>query len=295
MNENFLKLKERVRDSLNDSDTEFINYELSKLEGPLLVSGVGGSSVVAYYVAKVLAKKNRIITKSIEPRDINYLNLELYKSIIVCSYSGNNHGVTIALNNNLNHYLLSNGKKDNVVNLNYVCNDKENSFISLASTLIPCSILLNYYLNNQKDIIYDCFKEYFFDFDISCDAYEIFTGIDTEVASRFIETTMVESGIGIPIIHDKYAYCHGRSTISKYKDNIAIFLNSGMELDNLLIQELPKYYKNVIVLDKEDLEYKLLIKCMYLCRYIAMKQKVDLSKVDYSPIVKKLYYFKGML
>ena len=109
---------------------------------------------------------------------------------------------------------------------------------------------------------------------------------------------MIESGIGIPIIHDKYSYCHGRSTLSTVKNNIAIYFNGNTELDKLLLDELPKYYKDVIVLDFNNnlfSEYLLLVKCMYLTKYIADKQAKDLSGVDYNPIVKKLYKYNGKI
>ena len=68
MQENFKKLEERVFDSLSNSDLERINYELSGINGETLVSGVGGSSVVSEFAAKVLGRKNHIITRNIEPR-----------------------------------------------------------------------------------------------------------------------------------------------------------------------------------------------------------------------------------
>ncbi len=300
MKENFEKLEMRIFDSLYNTDLEKINYELSKIEGSTLVSGVGGSSVVAEYASKILAKKNHVITRNTEPRDFRYINTNLYKNVLVCSYSVNNYGVEIAFLNNLKHYLLASRKyeKDDVINLTYNCLDKEHSFISLAATLIPCSILLNYYLDNEKDMIIDSLDSYSFKFDVKCDAFEIFTGIDSSVASKYLESTMVEAGIGIPIIHDKYSYCHGRSTISTVKNNIAIYLDTGKELDKLLLEEIPKYYKDVVVLKASNTildEYITLVKCMYLTKYIAEVNEKDLSKVEYNPIVKKLYKYNGNL
>jgi len=170
------------------------------------------------------------------------------------------------------------------------------SFISLAATLIPCAILLNYYLDNDYQRIIDSTKEYDYNFDVNCDVFEIFTGFETLSASKYLESTMVEAGIGIPVIHDKYSYCHGRSTLSKNYNNIAIYFNLGTDLDKLLLSELTKYYKEVIVLDSKPAllsEYNLLVKCMYLTKYIASKKEKDLSGVDYNPIVKKLYRFKS--
>jgi hypothetical protein len=196
----------------------------------------------------------------------------------------------------------------NITNLTYNVEDSEHSYVSLASTLIPCTILLNYYLNNEKEYIIDeMLDAYSYDFDVNCDAYEIFSGLETSIASKYLESTMVEAGIGLPIIHDKYSYCHGRSTLSTTSNNIAIYFNGDTQLDKLLISELNKYYKNVIILntncpiisfDKYAFlinEYTLLIKCMYLTKYIAEQKNKDLSGVIYNPIVKKLYKYNGNL
>ena len=300
MKENFEKLERRVFDSLYNTDLEKINYHLSKIDGPTLISGVGGSSVVSEYASKILTKKNCIITRNTEPRDFRYIDINLYKNVLACSYSGNNYGVELAFLNDLKHYLLASkeNEKEDIINLTYNCLDKEKSFISLAATLIPCSILLNYYLDNEKERIIDNIDSYNFDFDVNCDAYEIFTGIDTSTASKYLESTMVEAGIGIPINHDKYSYCHGRSTTSIVNNNIAIYLDSQTELDKLLLEELPKYYKDVVVINSCGSilgEYKTLVKCMYLTKYIAEVKEKDLSGVDYNPIVKKLYKYNGKL
>lgn len=299
MKENFEKLERRIIYTLENTDTAKINYELSKINEPTLVSGVGGSSVVSEFTSKVLEKKNNIIVRNTEPRDFMYLNTNLYKNVLACSYSGKNYGVELAFMNDLKHYLLSSIQNDSkdIINLTYSCEDKEKSFISLSSTLIPCSILLYYYLNN-KDKIIKCIEKTKYDFDTNCDAYEIFTGLETSTPSKYLESTMIESGIGIPIIHDKYSYCHGRSTISTTKNNIAVYFYTGTELDNLLLEEIEKDYKDIIIINTPQTllgEYQTLIKCMYLTKYIAESQNKDLSGVDYNPIVKKIYKFNGKL
>lgn len=300
MKENFENLERRVYDSLYNTDLERINHELSMIKGPTLVSGVGGSSVVSLYASKVLSIKNHIITRNTEPRDFKYLDTSLYNNVLACSYSGSNYGVEMAFLNDLKHYLLASKEKEdiNITNLTYNCLDHEKSFISLAATLVPCSILLNYYLDNEREIIIDNLEKYSYNFDTECDVYEIFSGIESSTASKYLESTMVESGIAIPILHDKYSYCHGRSTLSTVNNNIAIYFNGNTELDKLMLEELPKYYKDVVVLDFENnlySEYTLLVKCMYLTKYIAEEKQKDLSGVDYNPIVKRLYKYNGEL
>ena len=303
MEKNLQKLEERVRDTFSKTDLERVKAELKEIEGATLVSGVGGSSVVSEFAAKVLNQKNGIITRNTEPRDFNYLNLRGYRNVLACSYSGNNYGVELAFNNDLKHYLLASraSEEAGVTSLDYVCEDGEKSFISLGATLVPCSILFNYYLDHQDSImeILDTYiKEYEYDFDTRGSVYEIFTGIDTSTGSKYLESTMVESGTGVPIIHDKYSYCHGRSTLSTVENSIAIYFNTHKELDKLLLDELPKYYKEVVVLDVNSSirgDFLGLVKSMYLSRYIARCKSKDLSGVDYNPIVKKLYKYNGEL
>ena len=302
MEENFSMLKKRVMDSLDNTDLELIRYELSKIDTPTITCGVGGSSVVSLFASKVLCKKNNIITNNYEPRDFLYDSYYLYNNVLSCSYSGNNYGVDLSFNNNLKHYLLSNNSycKD-VIYLKYNSSlPKEESFISLAASLMPISILLNYYLEGDNKFIEEIIKEKTYDFDTKAEAYEIFSGADTSVTAKYLDSTFTESGIGIPIIHDKYSYCHGRSTLSIDHDNIAIYLNSNKELDRLLMEELKQFYKDVIVIDskyEDSIIYDLdmLVKAMYLTKYVAEKENKDLSDVNYCKICKKLYkYNKGL-
>ena len=301
MKNNFKKLESRVIDSLNKTDLEFIRYELSKINTPTITTGVGGSNVVSTFTSKVLNTKNNIISISKQPRDIKYENLNGFKNLICCSYSGNNFGVDLSFDNNLNHYLLSKNAFDdkNTKYLKYEM-EPEKSFISIAATLVPISIVLNYYLNGDNKDILKNLKEYKFNFDTSCNCFEIFSGYDTSVTSTYLESTMMESGLGIPIVHDKYDYCHGRSTLSINYNNIAIYLNKNTELDKLLLKELKKYYKDIIVLEsnyKDDIldDYKMLIEAMYLTKYIGEQKNKDLSIVEHSPITKILYKYKGQV
>lgn len=297
MKVNFEYLKGRVVDALNNTDTKYINYELSKLYKPTLVNGVGGSSVVSDFGAKVLSVKNSIVVRNTEPRDMIYMDKSGYSNVIACSYSGNNFGVDLSFDNNLKKYLLSRNTNEEAVNLQYKTTiDNERSFISLGATLIPISVLINYYLNGDESFL-DDIEECIFSFDTECDVYEIFSGYDTSTTSKYLESTMVESGIGIPIVHDKYSYCHGRSTMSINNNSIAIFLNRNTELDRLLLREISKYYKNVIVIDGKykDMildDYQMLVQAMYLTKFIAESKSKDLSKVEYSPLCKTLYKCK---
>ena len=301
MKVNFKYLKERVIDSLEHTDLEFIRHELSKINEPTIFSGVGGSSVVSEVGSKVMNKKNGIISINSEPRDFIYRNNNPFRNVIACSYSGNNYGVELSFLNELKKYLLSNNafEDKDVTYLKYDTTiDSERSFISLGATLIPVSILMDYYLNGKDKDLVDFIQEQDFDFEPETDIYEIYTGHDTSTASKYLESTITESGIGIPIVHDKYSYCHGRSTLNMNYKGVAIYFNRNTEFDRIMLEELKKYYKTIIIIDskfEDDIldDYQMLIQCMYLTKYIAEKKEKDLSKVDYSPIVKQLYKYNG--
>lgn len=301
MKTNFELLKERVVDSLGNTDLEFIRNELIKLSEPTLFSGVGGSSVVSEFGTKVINNKNGIVSVNSEPRDFLYRNNGAFRNVIACSFSGNNYGVELSFLNKLRKYLLSNNSFDDndVTYLKYSTTlDKERSFISLGATLIPVSILMDYYLNGKDSAMLDSIEETSFNFDLVSDVYEIFSGYDTSTASKYLESTMVESGIGIPIVHDKYSYCHGRSTLGINYHGTAIYFNRNTEFDKFMLEELKQYYNVIIIINskfKDSVldDYQMLIQSMYLTKYIAEKKSKDLSKVQYSPIVKKLYKYNG--
>ena len=96
MKTNFEFLKERVADALDNTDLDFIRDELSKLSEPTLFSGVGGSSVVSEFGAKVINTKNGIVSVNSEPRDFLYRNNTAFQNVVSCSYGGNNYGVKLS-------------------------------------------------------------------------------------------------------------------------------------------------------------------------------------------------------
>lgn len=300
MEENFLKLEKRIRETLNDTDLEKVYIVLEQIKEPTICTGVGGSNVVSTFMSKVLEAKNGIIATNLEMRDLLYCNIKTYQNIAIASYSGKNYGVELAFHTPLNPYLLSTYERENVQNITYRNQDKEYSFISLAATLIPMSILLSYYLDGKNDLIFEILEttEIPMIEERNQNVYEIMSGSESKTASSFLESTFTEAGIGIPIVHDKYAYCHGRSTLGYNIHPNMIYFNGNTELDKLMLKEFPKYYEQVISMDykygdRVVNDFYLTYKSMLLAKQIALFQKKDLSIVDYSPLVRKLYYFKG--
>lgn len=307
MNDNFNLLYDRIIDVNKSSDLGLIRKQLKSIKQSVICVGSGGSRVVSNYASKIFICKNQCFVINVHPRDLLYNHsVKLYQNIFVCSYSGKNYGVDISLALNHKKFLFTSNKSQmsSVCTINYNSTiDKEKSFISLGATLIPMSILLQYYIgNNSFYLILDSiFREIpKFNLNEKDFYFEIFSGFDTSVAAIYLESTLVEAGLGLPIVHDKYDYCHGRSTLSyHYQSHILIYLKAGnTELDNVILSEASKYYKDIIIIESNynDIivdNFNLVLKCMHLTKQIAEIQKKDLSKVKYSPFVKKLYHFNG--
>lgn len=304
MEENFKLLLDRILDTNRVSDLKQIIEELSKISNSVICVGSGGSNIVSEYASKVFNHKNKCISLNLEPRDLLYINKEFIENIFICSYSGNNYGVEMALCNNKKNYLFTNQNifKNKTCILQYNSTlPKEKSFISLAATLMPMSILLNYYMdgNNFDELLFDVFNNIENLLIEESDTFEIMSGMDTSVASTFLESTLVEAGLANPILHSKYNYCHGRTTLTYNRPSSLIYITAGMkDIDEVILDEAEKLYKSVVILESNynDIiidNFNLTVKAMFLAKQIADLKKKDLSKVKYAPAVKKLYHFKG--
>ena len=303
MEENMKYIFEDIRNTTKN--ISFILEQLSKIKGSTLTLGSGGSKVVAEFIKLVLTKKNKIIVNTIDAADLSQLDTSLYENIIVSSYSGKNHGVKKSLEYDLQVFLLSTRKtriKSEVL-LTYNM-EHRHSFISLNQTIVPMAIMLKYYLKEAFDEVIDTIEELIdknLDFEIK-DVTNIYTTYNTSASSRFIESTLVESGISSPIIHFKYDYCHGRSTINKNNDYSSIVLiNQENDIDTLLVDVLTNQLKSNLFIkgpfqDEIINEFFLTLQSMYLLCNIAKSKNIDLSNIDYDKeAVKKVYYFKGSM
>lgn len=300
MYDNFNMLSNRVEDALSNTNLQKTREILKSIQEPTIVTGVGGSKVVAVFTSKILEKKNEIIATPLEPRDILYKPISGYSNILACSYSGTNYGVETAFQNTLNKYLLSSTKAERITSIQYQTSlPKEHSFISLAASLIPMSIMLDYYLDGNTNIISEILSTTSPEIEDNT-TFEIMSGYDTSSAHTYIESTMLEAGLSIPIVHDKYSYCHGRSTTSYHNNHSLIYFDKETELDKLMLEELKEYYDKIIILKSKYSDpiiddYYLTIKSMLLTKQLATLQKKDLSRVEYSPVVKKLYKYEGSM
>lgn len=294
-------LEENITNSLTATNLNNIFTKLNKINEPTLVCGVGGSSVVSTFLAKILNQKNNIITQNISIEDYYLQNTSLYHNLILVSYSGTNHGIKSLTNTNLNTYLLTHRKTkiNNETLLNYSITNHHKSFISFDETIIPLSILICYYLDITK-----------LDFKIpklNNLSLKPFTNLNiiydesSKTCATFLETTFIESGTSSVSLHTKYSLCHGRSNIINNQDSLVIYLNTNnTELDQLLINELPKISNNFLILEElnKDIiiaDYLLVLKSLSLLLYLNKTYNYEFVNVKYNKIVPTIYNYQGEL
>lgn len=319
MEETFERLEERLIDANEKIDATGLKNVLDHIKGTVVTIGCGGSLVVADFLTKVLIER-KIFSVTRNTRDILHSKHNM-DYLLAYSYSGTTNGIQLALDNfqGKKYLFTCNYQKENAISLGYEDMEKERSFISLSSTLIPIGEFLKYHSEIQKEDFTKKVKDYLKDMKLwlrtlsnqnflsygSSEVFEIMTGYDTEIASTFLESTLVEAGLGNPIIHDKYGYCHGRSTIN-YQDekshNLIYLINEKTELDEFLLEVLKNTnYFLVTVMDVSnsntsslERQYELLLKSIFLCKKIAEDKKMDLSQVEYNQsIISKVYRYKG--
>jgi len=310
MQENFDLLYSRIKEGTQSVSLECLNKTLEHIKEPTICIGTGGSYAPAIYAEKILNKKHNILARAMEPRGVLYTDLKYYDNLVALSYGNKNAGINQALkhanDSELRTYILTSSEnKGYAENLIRFRQNDEKSFISIAGTLIPMGVLLKYYLENDVYLerLISCIFDNESTYEINDNPiYEILYGVDSKVATNILESTMVESGIAIPILSEKYSYCHGRSTTAHHHPINLIYLINGEpnELDKVLLGEAQSSYENILLLesDYQDSilgEYDLSVKALELCRQIALKHNKDLTKVDYNPAVKRLYKFDGKM
>ena len=297
MEDCFSDIENKVNYGIINTNLEEMFSKLSSIKTPTIVTGLGGSSIVATFLAKLLREKNKIISTFHFPRDLQYMSLNNYDNVICVSYSANNIGLDMSFNNNLNKYLFTGNPKQDINNIVYKMLP-EISYVSINATLVPLSLLFLYYCND-KDLLFEilgCDIEY----DSTNNQFEILTGQETITASTMFESCITESGIGTCVVHDKYNYCHGRINITKNTDADMILMDSHNELDELYRNTLNHYYNKVLILDRkydDDVinDFYLTVLCLKLVRQIALNKHIDISDMDELPDNDMYYRFNGKI
>lgn len=329
---NFSKLEERIL-SINDPLLNKANniremlYQLTIDNQPTLIIATGGSKVVANYLQLIIERLgiDGIICEVIEPRDYFYkANRNQFLNLIAISTNGNTNGIKNVLDdfNGTKFLITENSQESNyqIISWGNKKYETEKSFISLASSLGPITLMLDATTSLNIEItsseikkINDNIKELLIrsrekidkisvDFkDISL--IQIISGYETKTSSSVLESNLVEIGLAAPVIHDKGSFCHGRSNLLfQYSGRSVIYLcHQRKELDNILIELINKEYSNITIFDTEDIkedyfwkEYYLILQMYFLSKKIADDKEIDLTQPEYNPrLVKKLYNFRG--
>ena len=210
--------------------------------------------------------------------------------------------------------------KQNIISYRTINNKaKERGFLAFEGTLSPASLFLKLYfdikkLNNADKFILDSlnywnnyFDEYFKnnkkflkEILVKGNVLNIFTGDYTITASKYLESTLVESGIFHILIHEKKNFSHGR--FINY-ENLSTKTNLYLKTKNMAKYEesLLEYLKdgnNIIIESKYEGilgEYDLLVATQYLIYNIGKLLNIDLSKPKYTEKALKIYFYKGKL
>lgn len=322
MNETFDLLLSRIIDSNRNIDYETMIYKLEKIKSACICIGTGGSNIVSEYAKEVLNYDNGVLAMNLEPRTFLYTNSMGCHNACIFSYGGHNYGIDEVIkktNKERINSLVFTADDRHLLELNpsHIINyqgvlDKEISFISIASTFIPMSLMLRYHLRYQnidfeklvKDIYLDSTNfTANMDIDLVNNDIDVMTGDNTFTASFAFESTAVEAGLVRPLLHEKYSYCHGRTTLPYYyKPSVLLYFINGQEkeIDKVLLNNITPLYNQVILVKSEYGDpiigsFDLTMKSMFIAKRIAGIKSQDLSHVDYAPQVKKLYRFKGVM
>ena len=295
MTDCFATLNEKVEYAIVNTDLKAFFEKLDEIKGPTLICGVGGSSVVASFLAKVLREKKHEIATFIFPRDLKHMDLSGYENIISVSYSGSNIGAKVMFDTDLKKYLLTGNPQEDCENIVYTMK-KELSYVSISATIVPLTLLLLYYQNDIGIVREILEEEIHTDSDNSF--YEVMSGYETSTAGIMLESSITESGMAACVVHDKYNYCHGRINLSRHSNADLIFLRTGNELDDLLIDHLPSHFKKIITIPrkyKDDVinDYYMTLMSLKLIRDIALNKGKDISDMNELGDNDVFYLFNG--
>ena len=294
--------------------------ELKEIDKPILMVATGGSLVVAYYLQFVLESLGKI-GEVIQPRDYFYKgNKNEFWGLVGVSASGKTNGIKEALRYFQGlKFLVCEEKLEEHGEVIAWGNDfyqKERSFISLVNSLGPITLILESLMVTREEELKD-FGEKIksllassrkkidkleFDFGNS-NIVQIMSEYETQSSMTVLESNLVETGIGVPVIHDKGAFCHGRSNLLlQYPESLVIYLmHQKNKFDELLIKTIEEEYHNLVVVSSRFgeenrfwQEYELILQMYFLTRKMAKSKGVDLTRPDYNPrLVKKLYNYRG--
>lgn len=309
MNKIYDELLDRIIDSVNVKTLKKSNDILSEIKGNVISIGTGGSFPITLFLEKVLVEKNNCFVKSMKARDLIYTN-ENPDYIVAFTYSGKTPSIVKGFNSKSSNkviYTFDEISEEILISENNIISyknkmEKEKSFISVSSTLIPLCLISKYYKDiDIEKIYYRCLNE-IDNLNISFDnTVEIISGYDTYTSAYILESGLIESGLSYTVLHEANDYAHGRSSLNYFNNtSLYIFLVNGKmkEYELNLFEFIKEFNSNILILNSNYSgiigELELTFKSYFLLKKMAEIKKINLSNIKCPKEINKLYKYKKL-
>jgi fructoselysine-6-P-deglycase FrlB-like protein len=327
MNKNFEDLEYRINEANNSGAYSKIKDMIEGVNGNAIVVGTGGSYAVADYISRSL----KCFAASIKPREIFFQNLDFIDYVVLTTYSGRTPDIIQCIEQCRKYknikkvtVITRDGQTlrekvkldDNVDIIGYKNNDtKEKSFISIASTLAPASLIARYFAESKGIKFDSCLKRLLegaeseakenikcIDFNVlkANPFVEVIYEWESKSAAAMLESNFTETGMAYSSFHEKKDFSHGRYMLN-YKKGTPILIWLKNSPESQYDKELTKYLshawkgRQVLILNSADKgrlgEFEIMVKGMCLTNAIAGELGVDLSETDYDKDADSLYSF----
>jgi len=303
--------------------------QIFDLSGTGYVIGSGGSYVVASYIAQLISYRKRAIAIPSRPFDFIRMGSSAAFSIFISS-SGSTPDIMGAIRHAKNigipKLLLITGNKRSVSseilgenNDVLLCTgaNEERGFLSVIGVIAPC--FFSWAAQSEKIWYDDDGYKYFNDLYLAAEnrVNRIFSKYKRD-NSRFkilgrrsiilgggyawpamldLESKMVESDLGRPIISEIKDYSHGRFVSSMNKDVLAIVFGmpDDVEYRRFLIEKLNRS-NDIIEINSDELgptgSLDLLLQVEHLMRSFAERETKEISKPKIPPNGLELYRYE---
>lgn len=309
----------RVDDAYKTGFEEKLKEFLCKYKNFLLI-GAGASYTTANYLKDILEKAGKF-AQTITPCDICDTNLQIFDTVVLCSYWGTTPEILDCMRK-----ALSAGKKvgiitgkdisqfsnipENVAILSYATNKfiREKGFIAVASIIIPAFFITKIYFKSENidKFLVDCISN-FKKFEIKAKIFkrkyhvvDIFYNGKTETIAKDMESKMVESSFGRVTLHNKKNFSHGRyTTFENNRPNLVIYYDydEKNKYETLFMNYLKKFKsENIIVINPKTKhehlkEFELLLFNQFFINLLDRKVDYEISVPAHSSYSVELYNF----
>ena len=312
-------LLDRVQNAYEVGFDKNLKKFLDTAEKILLV-GTGASFITGSYLKDIFEKYGKICN-CIKPTDLKDVNLDIYDSVIFCSYSGTTPdirkcietiqdrkiNIAVVTGNDASNLTMY---SKNVKILSYANSrlEKERGYISVASVIVPAffATKICFNIEDMEEFLVQSvinFRHYDEKIDVlkeESHLVDIFYNGYTTTIAQDLECKMVESSFGRVLLNNKKDFSHGRyTTFEKYKSDLVIYYdyNKDDKYEELLMSLIKKYGNhNVFVINpitnREELrEFELLLFNMYFINYLYKLITIDVSSPKHNKAFNNLYKF----